>query len=131
MLASAGPEPHIQRFLAAVVSALCDHSVTAAAADPRCLLPALDAKWAEPSLGVAAQLALGGRLGEAAPGVLLLSSSTLDAKRAASLGQLLAAGEAVLRPGCPELCVPMGATVWTTVHEQGGWSACSGRQAVL
>ena len=24
-------------------------------------------------------------------------------------------------PGCPDLCVPVGATLWTLVHEQGGW----------
>lgn len=126
MVTSAGREPHVQRFLAAAASELCDHSVTAI--DSSRLLPTLDAKWKEPSLGVTAPLARGGQLGEAASGVLLLSSDTLDAKRAATLGHLLAAGEAALRPSCPELCLPLGATLWTSVHEQGGCGNGQGMQ---
>ncbi len=53
--------------------------------------------------------------------MLLLSSSCLDARRAIALGQYVAAGEAALQPGCPELSVPVATTVWTIVHEQGGW----------
>lgn len=122
MLTAAGPEPHIDRFLDAAAATLCDHSMHA---DPRALLPRLDAKWVEPSLGLPVPLALGGQLGEAAPGLLLLSSSALDARAAIGLGQLLAAGEAVLCPGCLELCVSVGATLWTMVQEQGeyGWTA--------
>ena len=33
----------------------------------------------------------------------------------------MAAGQAALGgPTCPELCVPVEATLWTLVHEQGG-----------
>ena len=122
MLTSAAPEPHIQRLLSRLAAALCDRAVHAAP-DPRRLLPALDAKWADPALGVASPLACGGQLAEAGCGVLLLSSSTLDTRRTIALGQYVAAGEAALQPGCPELCVPVAATLWTTVHEQGtlGW----------
>lgn len=63
---------------------------------------------------------IGGQLAEAAPGVLLLSSSCLDARRAIALGQYVAAGEAAPQPGCPELSVPVATTLWTMVHEQGG-----------
>ena len=61
--------------------------------------------------------------------MLLLSSAvSVDAKRAIGLGQYLAAGQAVLNPGSgsgapwdvAEHCtVPIGATLWTVVHEQG------------
>lgn len=105
MLTSGGPEPPIQRLLASLAATLTDHSVRGAAGDPRRLLPCLDARWADPALGVAAALALGGQLSEASAGVLLLSSSTLDTKRAIGLGQYMAAGEAVLAPGCPEQVV--------------------------
>jgi len=128
MLTAASTEPHIQRFLWAAAAMLCDHSVTASSADPRSLLPALHAKHVDPAMGVAVPLAVGGQLAEAAPGVLLLSSSALDPKRAAGLGQCIAACEAALHPGCPELCVPVGATFWTMVHEQG---AQQGLEAVL
>jgi hypothetical protein len=130
MLTAAAPEPHIQRLLASAGATLCSHSVCAAA-DPAALLPRLDPKWQEPSLRLQLPLASGGQLAEASPGVLLLSSSlaSLDAKRAAALGQVVAAGEADLLPGCPELCVPVGATLWTMVHEQGeapvGTSCCA------
>ncbi|KAI3426224.1 hypothetical protein D9Q98_008600 [Chlorella vulgaris] len=119
MLTAAAPEPHIQRLLASAGATLCSHSVCAAA-DPAALLPRLDPKWQEPSLRLQLPLASGGQLAEASPGVLLLSSSlaSLDAQRAAALGQVVAAGEADLLPGCPELCVPVGATLWTMVHEQ-------------
>lgn len=106
-LTAAAPEPPIQRLLGALASALADHSVRGAADDPRRLLPCLDARWTDPALGVASPLALGGQLAEASCGVLLLSSSTLDTKRAIGLGQYMAAGEAVLAPGCPELVVPV------------------------
>lgn len=119
MLTAAAPEPHIQRLLSSLASALTDHSVRAAAAEPRRLLPTLDARWVDPALGVAAPLAVGGQLAEASAGVLLLSSSTLDTKRAIGLGQYMAAGEAALAPGCPELCVPVGATLWTIMMQQG------------
>lgn len=119
MLTAAAPEPHIQRLLAALASALCERSVHASPAGARRLLPALDGRWTDPALGVATPLAVGGQLSEAAQGVLLLSSSTLDTKGAIGLGQYLAAGEAVLHPGCPELRVPVSATLWTVVHEQG------------
>jgi hypothetical protein len=119
MLTSAAPEPHIQRLLGTLAATLCDHSVRACAAAPRRLLPTLDARWADPALGLAVPLAVGGQLAEAGPGVLLLSSSTLDTKRAIGLGQYMAAGEVALVPGCPELFVPVSATYWTMVHEQG------------
>lgn len=117
MLTAAGPEPHVERLLGWAAATLCDHSVRASAAAP--LLPCLHPKWADPALGVAAPLAAGGQLSEASPGVLLVASSALDTKRAIGLGQYMAAGEAALQPGCPELCVPIGATLWTTVHQQG------------
>ncbi|KAL4448489.1 hypothetical protein ABPG75_005708 [Micractinium tetrahymenae] len=118
MLTAAAPEPHLQRFLRAAAATLCDHSVAASSADPKRLVPRLDQKFVAPVLGVAAPLAIGGQLAEAAPGVLLLSSSCLDTRRAIALGQYVAAGEAALQPGCPELCVPVETTLWTMVHEQ-------------
>ena len=126
MLTAAAPEPHIQRLLTHLASTLCDHSVRASAADPRRLLPTLDSKFVDPVLGVAAPLAVGGQLAEASAGVLLLCSSSLDTKRSIGLGQYMAAGQAELGgPACPELCVPVEATMWTLVHEQGGllWGA--------
>lgn len=121
MLTAAAPEPHIQRLLSHLAATLCDHSVRASASDPRRLLPALDSKFVDPVLGVAAPLAVGGQLAEASGGVLLLCSSTLDTKRSIGLGQYMAAGQAALGgPTCPELCVPVEATLWTLVHEQGG-----------
>lgn len=121
MLTAAAPEPHIQRMLSHLGATLCDHSVIASAADPHRLLPALDSKFVDPVLGVAAPLAVGGQLAEASSGVLLLCSSTLDTKRSIGLGQYMAAEQVALGgPACPELCVPVGATLWTLVHEQGG-----------
>jgi hypothetical protein len=131
MLTSAAPEPHIQRLLGMLVATLCDHSVRACGADPRHLLPTLDARWADPGLGLAVPLAVGGQLAEAGPGVLLLSSSTLDTKRAIGLGQYMAAGEVALKPGCPELCVPVSATYWTMVNEQGEVRACYAQMVPL
>lgn len=135
MLTSAGPEPPVQRLLGALASALTDHSVRGVAGDPRRLLPCLDARWVDPVLGVPAPLALGGQLAEASAGVLLLSSSTLDTKRAIGLGQYVAAGEAVLEPGCPELVVPVRAGAggtWGVFRElQRAAAGCMGPQAVL
>lgn len=58
MLASAAPEPHVQRFLRAAAATLCHHSVVASSADPKHLVPHLDPKFVVPALGVAAPLAV-------------------------------------------------------------------------
>ncbi|KAL4438185.1 hypothetical protein ABPG77_010546 [Micractinium sp. CCAP 211/92] len=118
MLTSAAPEPHVQRFLRAAAAALCDHSVVASGTDGKLLVPRLDPNCVLPGLKVAGPVVIGGQLAEAATGVLLLSSSCLDARRAIALGQYVAAGEAVPQPGCPELSVPVATTLWTMVHEQ-------------
>ena len=59
---------------------------------------------------------MGGAVAQASAGVLLLSSSSLTTKQALGLAQAVHAGQVALQPGCPELSVPITATLWTEVN---------------
>ncbi len=120
LLRTAGPEPHVSRLVQQLAATLCAPSVLAAGtgADAKQLLPRLEPKYTEPFSQLPLPVAVGGQLAAANGGVLLLSSASLDTKRALGLARCLAAGQAALAPGCPELCVPVTAAAWCLVAEQ-------------
>ena len=120
MLFTQGPEPHLHALLRSAATALCPLSLAVGGCsggptDPKSLLPRLDKKPGEACLPPDVPLALGGTLGEAGGGLLLLGSAGLTTKAALGLAQGLRAGEASLMPGFPELTVPLTASLWSEV----------------